>query len=239
MTQRCTACSCKMSPPASTSPLATPSQNTVVCAATAIEAFQLQSFFHDCRSEYTAPQAVQCPQSLKPFQSALMWYESPNPANNLSRSAQLPTNYYVSGDSELSHEEYCLDVSPSHHPGVIEICAPSSISVNKSKTNTNGDYQCYQHGCEGRRFSSSENYRRHVRERNKSDITTCPFCAVIFTRKSNQDTHVRKGRCKGLNGLLAEQINLLLDSEASLQETRCTTDIDQALVVGGAAARAI
>jgi hypothetical protein len=58
--------------------------------------------------------------------------------------------------------------------------------------------RCYDHGCGGKVFSCAENYRRHMRERDRSSTTQCPHCSISFSRKSNRDTHIAKGRCRGL-----------------------------------------
>jgi hypothetical protein len=61
-----------------------------------------------------------------------------------------------------------------------------------------GRLRCYNHGCDGQLFSSTENLRRHNRERDGTGRTTCEFCGILFTRKSNRDMHLAKNRCRGL-----------------------------------------
>jgi hypothetical protein len=56
--------------------------------------------------------------------------------------------------------------------------------------------QCFEHGCDGRTFSCPENYRRHIRERERFPDALCAYCLKSFTRKSNRDSHLSKGRCK-------------------------------------------
>lgn len=56
--------------------------------------------------------------------------------------------------------------------------------------------QCFEHGCAGRTFSSAENLRRHIRERDTSSQAECPLCFLKFTRKGNRDAHLSKNRCK-------------------------------------------
>jgi hypothetical protein len=119
-------------------------------------------------------------------------------------------------------------MSASHRSGAIHTSEPPLLSVSRPDTSSSGDYRCYQHGCEGRQFSSAENYRRHIRERNQSNRTTCPFCAAVFTRKSNRDTHVREGRCKAFNRWSSEQISILSNSEALPEGTHDATNVGQA-----------
>jgi hypothetical protein len=59
--------------------------------------------------------------------------------------------------------------------------------------------RCYDHGCGGKVFSCAENYRRHMRERDRTSTTRCPHCSISFSRKSNRDTHIAKGRCRALS----------------------------------------
>ena len=60
---------------------------------------------------------------------------------------------------------------------------------------------CYDHGCNGRRFSSFENYRRHVREKDPERTVTCLLCDAKFTRKSNLMQHISQSRCRALRML--------------------------------------
>nr|POE72339.1 hypothetical protein CFP56_12213 [Quercus suber] len=55
---------------------------------------------------------------------------------------------------------------------------------------------CFEHGCNGRRFSSVENYRRHMREKNVQRFLRCAFCNTSFTRNSNLMQHLRQGKCQ-------------------------------------------
>ena len=56
--------------------------------------------------------------------------------------------------------------------------------------------QCFDHGCNGRTFSCLENYKRHLRERERRTHVICGFCHTSFSRKSNRDQHIVMGRCK-------------------------------------------
>jgi hypothetical protein len=203
--------------PASTSPLATLSPDTTIVASTALQDFQLELFLWDFEKGYKDHGPAQCLQNVETFQSAREWHEFPNAANSWHGPAQSPMNSYVIGHNRLGHEEYCLGTAESYRPEAIDTSETPSLRIGRPKTSSSGDYRCYQHGCEGRRFSSSENYRRHIRERNKSDRTACPLCAAVFTRKSNKDTHLRKGRCKGTFRWFSEHISILSNGETSLE----------------------
>ena len=72
-------------------------------------------------------------------------------------------------------------IMPSPDPGI------------SSSTTT---YCCYEHGCNGRKFSSSSTYRRHCREQSACHKHTCAFCGQQFSRSSARDVHISQGRCK-------------------------------------------
>jgi hypothetical protein len=58
--------------------------------------------------------------------------------------------------------------------------------------------QCWEHGCNGREFSTFSNLLRHQRE--KSGVVAkaeCPVCGAVFTRTTARNIHVAQGKCKG------------------------------------------
>ncbi|KAI1137230.1 hypothetical protein F5Y05DRAFT_414390 [Hypoxylon sp. FL0543] len=59
-----------------------------------------------------------------------------------------------------------------------------------------GKNRCWEHGCNGREFSSKSNFVRHVKERSGASTKgVCPLCGAIFTRNSARDTHLAKQSC--------------------------------------------
>ncbi|KAF2721776.1 hypothetical protein K431DRAFT_284467 [Polychaeton citri CBS 116435] len=58
-------------------------------------------------------------------------------------------------------------------------------------------FQCWDHGCDGRTFSTLSNYRRHCREQSVSnaELVPCPTCGKRFTRATARDLHLRRQRC--------------------------------------------
>jgi hypothetical protein len=58
--------------------------------------------------------------------------------------------------------------------------------------------QCWDHGCNGREFSTFSNLLRHQRE--KSGVVAkaeCSVCGAVFTRTTARNIHVAQGKCKG------------------------------------------
>ena len=57
--------------------------------------------------------------------------------------------------------------------------------------------QCWDHGCNGRQFSTFSDLLRHQREKHGIlTKSTCYCCGVEFTRKSAHDEHRARGSCE-------------------------------------------
>lgn len=56
--------------------------------------------------------------------------------------------------------------------------------------------QCWDHGCNGRQFSTFSNLLRHQREKSgMAAKSTCPRCGAEFTRTTARNGHVAEGKC--------------------------------------------
>ena len=65
-------------------------------------------------------------------------------------------------------------------------------------TSTKGDTkaQCWDHGCNGRVFSTWSNLKRHQKAKSgQAKKVLCPQCGGEFTRVTARDTHLAKGSC--------------------------------------------
>ncbi|KEQ84693.1 hypothetical protein M438DRAFT_405075 [Aureobasidium pullulans EXF-150] len=63
--------------------------------------------------------------------------------------------------------------------------------------NTVANRTCFEHGCEGRVFSSRSNLRRHQREKaQQARLLECPVCHARFYRLWTRDQHLILGRCR-------------------------------------------
>ncbi|OJD26114.1 hypothetical protein ACJ73_02515 [Blastomyces percursus] len=57
--------------------------------------------------------------------------------------------------------------------------------------------QCWDHGCNGREFSTFSNLLRHQREKaGTATKSECPHCGTIFTRTTARNGHLAQGKCK-------------------------------------------
>ncbi|RVX69695.1 hypothetical protein B0A52_06339 [Exophiala mesophila] len=72
--------------------------------------------------------------------------------------------------------------------------SPAELEVIPSRPKP----QCWDHGCNGRQFSTFSNLLRHQREKSGSAIkATCPHCGTEFTRTTARNGHMSGGKCKG------------------------------------------
>lgn len=57
--------------------------------------------------------------------------------------------------------------------------------------------RCYDHGCNGREFSTFSNLLRHQREKSGTAAKShCPNCGAEFTRTTARNGHMEHGKCK-------------------------------------------
>lgn len=57
--------------------------------------------------------------------------------------------------------------------------------------------QCWEHGCNGRQFSTFSNLLRHQREKSgQAAKATCPNCGAEFTRTTARNGHLAHDKCK-------------------------------------------
>lgn len=59
------------------------------------------------------------------------------------------------------------------------------------------EIRCWNHNCDGRKFSSMGNYRRHLREKGgNAKRHRCQDCGRSFTRSTSRNTHRQLGTCR-------------------------------------------
>lgn len=57
--------------------------------------------------------------------------------------------------------------------------------------------QCWEHGCNGRQFSTFSNLLRHQREKSgQATKASCPDCGAEFTRTTARNGHLLHQKCK-------------------------------------------
>ncbi|KAH8427555.1 uncharacterized protein LDX57_005269 [Aspergillus melleus] len=118
-------------------------------------------------------------------------------------------DYYLAQNSSFSSNPSSLGVNPPAqsliNPGTVYSSTESTPNAGSSDPEQQVRVisfrpkpQCWDHGCNGREFSTFSNLLRHQRE--KSGVVAkaeCPSCGAVFTRTTARNIHVAQGKCKG------------------------------------------
>ncbi|EZF51093.1 hypothetical protein H103_05601 [Trichophyton rubrum CBS 288.86] len=88
--------------------------------------------------------------------------------------------------------------APSHsHHRTQSSSSPSPTAL--SEADLRSKPQCWDHGCNGRSFSTFSNLLRHQREKAGLSVKAeCPYCGAAFTRSTARNGHLERGRCKAM-----------------------------------------
>lgn len=109
--------------------------------------------------------------------------------------------------SPLEHLDHANLVMPSAYPVWDEPSEPMNCHDHNNPntadecqqpvaTRGEGKAQCWEHGCNGRVFSTWSNLKRHQKEKSgNAKKVLCPQCGGEFTRVTARDTHLAKGSC--------------------------------------------
>ncbi|KAK7756979.1 hypothetical protein SLS62_000995 [Diatrype stigma] len=105
--------------------------------------------------------------------------------------------------SPMEHADHLNLMMPSPYPVWDETNEPmSNTNSNESQATSTmtakgeGKAQCWEHGCNGRVFSTWSNLKRHQKEKSgNAKKVLCPQCGGEFTRVTARDTHLAKGSC--------------------------------------------
>ncbi|KAM7221619.1 hypothetical protein V8F06_003010 [Rhypophila decipiens] len=104
-------------------------------------------------------------------------------------AASLPSHYGrpLAADSNLSLYPVSSIMGQSHQD------TSGQVRVVHSRPKP----QCWEHGCNGRQFSTFSNLLRHQREKSgQATKATCPECGAEFTRTTARNGHLMHGKCK-------------------------------------------
>ncbi|KAI1352226.1 hypothetical protein F5Y01DRAFT_324421 [Xylaria sp. FL0043] len=113
----------------------------------------------------------------------------PPPPSHPSLSSQ-----YSSRASSMSESGMMYPVQPpvlpSGNPSATET---GHVRVVQSRPKP----QCWEHGCNGRQFSTFSNLLRHQREKSgQAAKASCPNCGAEFTRTTARNGHLLHDKCK-------------------------------------------
>ncbi|KAL2199551.1 hypothetical protein P885DRAFT_30243 [Corynascus similis CBS 632.67] len=116
-----------------------------------------------------------------PYPSQPYLPEYPYPA---STAPSLPSHYGLG----------MYPVPPVLPPGPPEASGQVRVVHSRPKP------QCWEHGCNGRQFSTFSNLLRHQREKSgQAAKATCPNCGAEFTRTTARNGHLLHDKCKKKN----------------------------------------
>ncbi|CAG8892536.1 unnamed protein product [Penicillium egyptiacum] len=110
--------------------------------------------------------------------------------------------YYFPDTSPIPSHPTSMSSQPPSMTAPEPMCSsPESAAATDSDParalNLRPRPQCWDHGCNGREFSTFSNLLRHQRE--KSGVVAkaeCPICGAVFTRTTARNIHVAQGKCK-------------------------------------------
>ncbi|KAI1460006.1 hypothetical protein F4805DRAFT_419569 [Annulohypoxylon moriforme] len=127
-------------------------------------------------------------------QKSLFWIDDTDTTRNRINGDEVPmaSIQHISGNlASVDPYPNALDKLSTGVPDFLGNPSSEDRSMDRS-----GKHRCWDHGCNGREFSSKSNFVRHVKERSGASTKgVCPLCGAIFTRNSARDTHLAKQSC--------------------------------------------
>lgn len=114
----------------------------------------------------------------------------------------LPTMYPASSTTPAAYPAYGSPTGASQQPSVEVPPLSSSPGAPNSAVmprilNSRPKPQCWEHGCNGRQFSTFSNLLRHQREKSgTASKSYCPRCGAEFTRTTARNGHMAHDKCK-------------------------------------------
>lgn len=113
----------------------------------------------------------------------------------------LPTMYPPTATTPATYASYETQQSApppgSSIPALSSSPSTQGNSVMPRVLNSRPKPQCWEHGCNGRQFSTFSNLLRHQREKSgTASKSTCPRCGAEFTRTTARNGHMAHDKCK-------------------------------------------
>ncbi|KAI7577321.1 hypothetical protein KC316_g10350 [Hortaea werneckii] len=124
--------------------------------------------------------------------------------NSMSRSPGLYDSYPQQYNTQTpSSQSYASNQSLGSYPppflggSVNEVMAkPIGSDTSIRVLNQRPKPQCWEHGCNGRQFSTFSNLLRHQREKSGTATKSyCPKCGAEFTRTTARNGHLAHDKC--------------------------------------------
>jgi hypothetical protein len=123
----------------------------------------------------------------------------------------LPTQYGLVEPPMLHQKKTCTDIGDRRpnmsDPSMLYQSVPPPLPLGGPDSQGNSNVrvvhsrpkpQCWEHGCNGRQFSTFSNLLRHQREKSgQATKATCPNCGAEFTRTTARNGHLLHDKCRG------------------------------------------
>ena len=108
------------------------------------------------------------------------------------------TSYYY--EQPQRSKDHTDVLSSEQQPTPLTTRAPSPAKDDSQEiehdASNDADLCCWEHGCNGRKFTTRSNLGRHQREKSWArPACHCPRCGAIFSRTTARNTHVARGSC--------------------------------------------
>ena len=126
-------------------------------------------------------------------------------------NGQHPSNLYQTTSNNVSYDAYSRSNGVGHplpSLGATPLADSTGYSAQRGLGGLDGQHpmrvmgarpkpQCWEHGCNGRQFSTFSNLLRHQREKSGTAAkSSCPRCGAVFTRTTARNGHVDNEKCK-------------------------------------------
>lgn len=109
---------------------------------------------------------------------------------NSNRSSPLPVAHQ---DPSLMYQVPAVMATGGSTPGSTASPEGGHVRVVQSRPKP----RCWEHGCNGRQFSTFSNLLRHQREKSgQAAKASCPNCGAEFTRTTARNGHLLHDKCK-------------------------------------------
>ncbi|ESZ98332.1 hypothetical protein SBOR_1325 [Sclerotinia borealis F-4128] len=141
-------------------------------------------------NDYTPISAYSAPYSMGGHESSLPSY-APRP-HSLSSASDQSNLSSIYAPHPHSHSPL-TPLSSISHPSHSPLEPRDHVRVVQSRPKP----QCWDHGCNGRQFSTFSNLLRHQREKSGvASKSSCPNCGAEFTRTTARNGHMAHEKCK-------------------------------------------
>jgi hypothetical protein len=125
----------------------------------------------------------------------------PSTSYTLSEYQPLPTMYPPSPTTPAACPSYdspgMPQTPPSDTPSLSRSPSAQGSNVMPRVLSSPPKPQCWEHGCNGRQFSTFSNLFRHQRENSgTASKSYCPRCGAEYTRTTARNVHRARGNCK-------------------------------------------